>query len=83
MLTRQFLELENKMLKQLLKYGKIYVNTWSSDCDGGHSVGSREFTSIDEFYQSYESAAEWCDGSFGMDVVEPNEMCESETWFTR
>jgi hypothetical protein len=83
-MTIQQLKTENEMLKQLIKYGKIYINSWSSDCDGGHSTRGNEFSSVDDVYKWEEDKAEWADGPFGWNVVEPNEFqSESHTWFTR
>ena len=79
----QKLELENEMLKQLLKYGKIYVNYDSSDCDGGHSGGYRTFNSIDGVYKWWEDEAESADGPFGWALTIPEELQESYTYFTR
>lgn len=79
----QKLELENEMLKQLLKYGKIYVNYDSSDCDGGHSGGHRTFNSIDVVYKWWEDEAESADGPFGWALTIPEELQESYTYFTR
>lgn len=78
------LKIENQMLKQLVKYGKIYINSWSSDCDGGHSRRGNEFSSLDEVYIWWENKVEWADGSFDFVVVEPDELqLQSHTWFTR
>ena len=79
----QKLELENEMLKQLLKYGKIYVNYDSSDCDGGHSGGHRTFNSIDDVYKWWENEAESADGPFGWALTIPEELQEGYTYFTR
>lgn len=82
-ITLQKLELENAMLKQLIKYGKIHVNFDSSDCDGGHSGGHHTFTSIDDVYRWEEREAEWADGPFGWRLTTPEEIQESYTYFTR
>jgi hypothetical protein len=79
----QKLELENEMLKQLLQYGKIYVNYNSSDCDGGHSGGHRTFNSIYEVYEWWENEAESADGPFGWALTIPEELEENYTYFTR
>lgn len=79
----QKLELENEMLKHLLKYGKIYVNYDSSDCDGGHSGGHRTFNSIDDVYEWWENEAESADGPFGWALATPEELQERYTYFTR
>ena len=81
--SNQFLLQENEALKQLLSYGKIFVNYYSSDCDGGHSVGSSTFKSLEEFYKWIENQAEWADGPGGFQIVQPHELQESITWFTR
>ena len=78
------LKRENQMLKQLVKYGKIYINSWSSDCDGGHSTRGNEFSSVDEVYVWWEDNAEAADGPFSWIVVEPDELqLQSHTWYTR
>jgi hypothetical protein len=77
------LRTENEMLKQLVKYGKIYINYDSSDCDGGHSGGSLTFTSVDEVYKWEEDKAEWADGPFGWRLAEPNDIQEEYRYFTR
>jgi hypothetical protein len=74
---------EEKMKAQLSKYGKIYINYSSSDCDGGHSGGSHTFNSIEELYEWEEVRAEWADGPFGWQITEPNETQEEYTYFTR
>lgn len=74
---------EEKMKAQLSKYGKIYVNYSSSDCDGGHSGGSKTFNSIEEMYIWWEDEAESADGPFGWQITEPNEIQEKYTYFTR
>lgn len=83
-MTNGQLKTENEMLKQLIKYGKIYINTWSSDCDGGQSTKGYEFSSIDDVYKWEKDKSEWADGPFGWNVVEPNEFQSKwHTWFTR
>lgn len=86
------LKRENQMLKQLVKYGKIYINSYSSDCDGGHSTRGNEFSSVDEVYIWWEGNAEAAGFSiskypyypFTWVVVEPDELqLESLTWYTR
>jgi hypothetical protein len=77
------LRTENEMLKQLVKYGKIYINYDSSDCDGGHSGGSRTFNSIEEMYIWWEDEAESADGPFGWRLAEPNDIQEEYRYFTR
>jgi hypothetical protein len=82
-MTIEQLKTENEMLKQLVKYGKIYINYGSSDCDGGHSGGSLTFTSVDELYKWIDDKAYWADGPFGWNLVEPNDIQEEYCYFTR
>lgn len=64
------LELENKCLKSLLKYGKIYAKYSSTDCDGVSSQKNCSFDSIEEFEKTIEKEAEWADGPFSFYVVD-------------
>lgn len=77
------LHFERKALNQLDYYGEIYVNYYSSDCDGGHSGGSASFKSLDELYDWWEDKAEWADGPFRFHIVEPQDKQESYLYFTR
>lgn len=79
----QQLQIENEMLKQLVKYGKIYINYSSSDCDGGHSGGHIIFNNIEEVYKWEEDKAEWADGPFGWILTTPEELEENYKYFTR
>jgi GH43 family beta-xylosidase len=79
----QKLQLENEMLKQLVKYGKIFVNYSSSDCDGGYSGGHITFENIDDVYKWEADEAEWADGPFGWSLANPDELQENYKYFTR
>lgn len=75
--------LEVAMKEQLEQYRKIYINYYSSDCDGGHSGGHLAFTSVDEVYKWEEHEAEWADGPFCWRLTTPKELQEEYTYFTR
>ena len=68
------LRLENNALRQLISYGKIYVNYESQDCDGVYGGGNAEFDSIDELYKWWEDEAESSDGPFGFSIVPPSKI---------
>jgi hypothetical protein len=64
------LELENKILKLLLKQGYFNIECNSRDCDGveGHSI--IKYTSLEEYYKELESVAEWAEGPVSHKLTE-------------
>jgi len=63
MKTAYELDVENRALRALVEYGKIYVNYWSRDCDGCESYGHSIFDTLEEYLEAMES--------FGMDLEGP------------
>lgn len=73
---------ELKLYKSLAKYGAIYVNTYSQDCDGVESYSSSVYSSIEEYYQCEKDFAESVEGSCSWEIVSkkdarPQEECGS------
>jgi len=63
--------------KQLKEYGCIYVNYWSTDCDGCSSANNTSFTSVKALEDWIHASSEDCEGSWGWEYTTPdNLMCE-------
>ena len=61
--------MEEYAASQLSKYGAIYVNYWSTDCDGCSSAGYTSFSTVSAFIDWIDSSNEWCDGSWGWEFT--------------
>ena len=70
---------ENKALKSLLKYGKIYINHWSRDCDGCESYGHYIIDTMEDFYESGASFFESLEGPGSFEITTPDNLNESWT----
>ena len=80
-LTRQLEELV-ELYHSLAKYGAIYVNTYSQDCDGVEYISSHVFKTIEEHNEAENSFAESVEGKCSWKVVPkedatPQEECGS------
>ena len=62
-------EIESQIQEVILKDGVVYINVWSTDCDGFSSSGSREFKTMDDYYQWDEDFWEWQEGSQGYEIA--------------
>ena len=71
-ISRQMEELV-ELYHSLSKYGAIYVNTYSQDCDGVESYGSYKFKSIEEHNEAENSFAESVEGSCSWKIVTPKD----------
>jgi len=70
--------LELKLWKCLALTGKIYVKSYTRDCDGVENCSNYEFESIDDYNEAYES---WCDiieGRCSWEVVPKGELHAEE-----
>jgi hypothetical protein len=72
------LEIENKILKLLLKDGIFYVNYWSTDCDGCSASNNTKFTSLEDFDKWIDNTNEWSDGTWGWELTDKNNLEYSE-----
>jgi hypothetical protein len=62
----------NLAVKTLKKGGKVWVNTWSQDCDGCWSQGSDEIKSVQDiidFEKAFDYNIEWADGPMNYSYV--------------
>jgi len=69
---------ELKLYKSLAKYGAIYVNTYSQDCDGVERYSTHTFKTIEEHNQAENSFAESVEGSCSWKVVAPKDARPQE-----
>jgi len=76
-ISRQMEELV-ELYSSLAKYGAIYVNTYSQDCDGVESYGSYKFKSIEEHNEAENSFAESIEGSCSWKIVTPEDVRPQE-----
>jgi hypothetical protein len=58
------------------KHGGIYINHWSTDCDGCSAAGNNKFTSLEELDKWIEDKYEWADGPWGWDFTTPDNLIE-------
>ena len=65
-------------LEQLREYGAIYINYWSTDCDGCSSASNRSFTSVDSMEQWIQASGEDCEGSWGWEYTTPDNLMYEE-----
>jgi hypothetical protein len=68
----QYLKERNKVVLALKKGQRVWVNTWSTDCDGASSQGCKEIKSVQDlidFEEYSERQAEWADGPFGYEFI--------------
>lgn len=70
------LEEENKGLKQLLTNGIIYINYWSTDCDGCSSANNTSFQDIESLQKWIERSYENDEGSWGWDYATKDTLIE-------
>ena len=59
---------------QLKLHGAIYVNCWSTDCDGCSSASHIVFSSVSELIDWIDLKNEWCDGSWGWELTTPDNL---------
>jgi hypothetical protein len=71
----------NQAVKAILKGQRVWINTWSTDCDGCSSQGSKEIKTVSEiveFEKGFEKSLEWADGPMGYSFIfDPSEILES------
>jgi hypothetical protein len=67
---------EQQGKEQVAKYGCIYVNYYSTDCDGCSTAGHREFSSVDELIKWIDSNYEWADGPWSWEITTPENIQE-------
>lgn len=75
--ARQMTELV-ELYSSLAKYGAIYVNTYSQDCDGVESYSTYKFKSIEEYNREENIFAESIEGSFSWEIVTPTDARPEE-----
>ena len=75
------LQEENKLLRHLVKYGKLHFNVYSTDCDGTSSIRSRIFKSIKKYKEYWEIEAEWADGQFSLELSKPEDLIKEDATF--
>jgi hypothetical protein len=71
----------NEAVKKLLKIGKVFINFWSTDCDGCSSQGSKQINSVQElidFEIGFQESLEWADGPMGWYFCEEQDRMEQE-----
>ena len=76
-LTRQLEELV-ELYHSLAKYGAIYVNTYSQDCDGVERYSTHTFKTIEEHNEAENSFAQSVEGSCSWKVVAPKDARPQE-----
>ena len=69
---------EQIAIDQLNEYGCIYVNYWSTDCDGCSSAGNASFKSIEALEAWIDNTNEWCDGTWGLAYTTPDCLVDEE-----
>lgn len=73
----------NQAVKAIKKNLPVWVNTWSTDCDGCSSQGSARITSVQQivdFEKDFENALNWADGPMGYTYVfNASEALENHT----
>ena len=75
-MSRLSLEKENTGLKQLLANGIIYINYWSTDCDGCSFASNKSFTSVNALENWIYSSSENCEGSWGWEYTTEDDLDE-------
>ena len=69
---------EQTAIEQLNKYGLIYVNYWSTDCDGCSSANNIKFKSIESLEDWIRASGEDCEGSWGWEYTTPDNLIYEE-----
>ena len=64
--------------KQLKEYGCIYVNYWSTDCDGCSSANNTKFKSIESLEDWICAYSNDCEGSWGWEYTTPDNLVHFE-----
>lgn len=64
--------------KQLKEYGCIYINYWSTDCDGCSSAGNTMFGSVKALEDWIDRSGEDCEGSWGWEYTTPGNLMYEE-----
>jgi len=64
--------------KQLKKYGYIYVNYWSTDCDGCSSASNGKFASVKSLQDWIDDKHEWADGPWHWEYTTPDNLVYEE-----
>ena len=62
----------NKAVLAIKKGLPVWVNSWSTDCDGCSSQNSRQIDSVQEiinFENYFSKSLEWADGPMGYEYV--------------
>lgn len=72
------IEEELKLYKALHLEGKIYVKTYSQDCDGVEAYYNYEFTSVDEYTEAYESFIDSLEGRSSWEIVSKEELLSDD-----
>lgn len=65
-------------IKQLKEYGCIYVNHWSTDCDGCSAADNCKFDSVRSLEDWLNSSYEWAEGSWGWDYATPDNLVRED-----
>jgi hypothetical protein len=60
--------------KCLDEHGAIYINYWSTDCDGCSSANNTKFNNIEELFKFIDDKNEWSDGPWGWDFTTPDNL---------
>ena len=65
---------EAQIIKQLESAGVIYINFWSTDCDGCSSAGNTSFTSMESLLAWIDASFENAEGSWGWDLTDEKNL---------
>lgn len=72
------LEAENEGLKQLLKNGIIYINYWSTDCDGCSAANNTSFQDMESLEKWIKNSYENDEGAWGWDYATKDTLIEED-----
>ena len=67
---------DNAALEQLQEYGSIWINHWSTDCDGCTAASYKEFASMESLEAWIQATSMDCEGSWGWEYTTPNNLVE-------
>jgi hypothetical protein len=74
---------EIKLSESLIKYGWIYVSTWSRDCDMCESTRVYKFQSIKAYYKANDSFGESLEGPGSFSIITKEQYDEERREPTR
>jgi len=64
----------------LLWDGVVFINVWSTDCDGVSAQYHKEFESVEQFLAWEVDFYEWAEGRQGYSLTDKDNLDESVTW---